>query len=163
MKVYLDDERTTPEGWIRVYTASQAIELLKTRCVSELSLDNDLGEELEEGYTVADWLEEQVFLDITFPIPSMIVHSANSARIAYMKRAFNSIMSIRAQQNEELAMKYEVWQYEDNSIAIFPVSNASAKATLSSNACLIRTIIAKDWHEAMVEHHKLMGWEPYNG
>jgi len=40
MKVYLDDERNTPEGWVRTYTVEETIEHLKTRAVAELSLDN---------------------------------------------------------------------------------------------------------------------------
>lgn len=37
MRVFLDDERTTPAGWIRVYWPSEAIALLKTGAVEELS------------------------------------------------------------------------------------------------------------------------------
>ncbi len=45
MKVYLDDERTTPEGWYRVYWPDEAIELLKTGTVTNISLDHDLGDD----------------------------------------------------------------------------------------------------------------------
>jgi len=45
MKVYLDDERSTPEGWTRVYWPAEAIELLRTGEVEEISLDNDLGDD----------------------------------------------------------------------------------------------------------------------
>jgi hypothetical protein len=31
MKVYLGDERMTPDGWVRVFWPNQAIELLKAR------------------------------------------------------------------------------------------------------------------------------------
>jgi|688.fasta_scaffold104579_1 hypothetical protein len=61
MKVYLDDERTTPEGWTRVYWPSEAIELLQTGQVTELSLDHDLGNDARgTGYDVVLWVEEQV-------------------------------------------------------------------------------------------------------
>ncbi|WP_404305676.1 cyclic-phosphate processing receiver domain-containing protein [Neorhodopirellula lusitana] len=43
MKVYLDDERTTPEGWHRIYWPDEAIELLKTGKVTDISLDHDRG------------------------------------------------------------------------------------------------------------------------
>jgi len=43
MKVYLDDERKTPDGWRRVYWPEEAIELLKSGDVKEISLDHDLG------------------------------------------------------------------------------------------------------------------------
>ena len=35
MKLYFDDERPTPEGWERAYTAPEAIELLKTGRVTQ--------------------------------------------------------------------------------------------------------------------------------
>ena len=38
MKVYLDDERATPDGWVRAWWPVEVIELLKTGQVSELSL-----------------------------------------------------------------------------------------------------------------------------
>lgn len=43
MKIFLDDERETPETWIRTYTAEQTIEYLKTGLVTQLSLDHDLN------------------------------------------------------------------------------------------------------------------------
>jgi hypothetical protein len=63
MKVYLDDERATPEGWTRVYWPSEAVELLKSGRVTEISLDHDLGnDERGTGYDVVLWIEEQVVL-----------------------------------------------------------------------------------------------------
>ena len=81
-KVYLDDERDTPDGWIRVYWPEEAIELLKTGQVEEISLDHDLGDdERGNGYDVVLWIEEAVFTE-GFIAPKMKVHSANvSARI----------------------------------------------------------------------------------
>ena len=61
MKVYLDDERTTPDGWVRTYWPEEAIALLKTGAVTEISLDHDLGDDAHgTGYSVLLWLEEQV-------------------------------------------------------------------------------------------------------
>ena len=81
MKVYLDDERETPVGWQRVYWPDEAIELLKTGQVEEISLDHDLGDdERGNGYDVVLWIEEAVFTQ-GFKAPKMKVHSANvSAR-----------------------------------------------------------------------------------
>lgn len=98
MKIYLDDERITPEGWVRAYTVEEVIEHLKTRQVTHLSLDNDLGDGLQEGYKVLDFMEEEVHNDMTFPIPEISVHSANSSRVQYMLRACKSIERIRQQQ-----------------------------------------------------------------
>lgn len=43
IRLYLDDKRETPEGWVRAYTASACVQILKTQEVDELSLDHDLG------------------------------------------------------------------------------------------------------------------------
>ena len=65
LKVYLDDERPAPEGWVHVKTPAQAIALLDTGMVSHLSLDHDLGddENVGTGYDVVLWMEEQFFLN----------------------------------------------------------------------------------------------------
>lgn len=91
MKVYLDDERETPAGWIRVYWPDEAIELLKTGGVTEISLDHDLGDdERGTGYDVLLWLEEQVVVNGMVP-PEMRVHSANSSAREKMEAAIASI------------------------------------------------------------------------
>lgn len=77
MKVFLDDERQTPEGWVRTYWPDETVELLKTGKVVELSLDHDLGDdERGTGYDVVCWIEEQVAL-YGFVPPTIKVHSAN--------------------------------------------------------------------------------------
>jgi hypothetical protein len=43
VRVWLDDRREAPEGWVRVRTPEEAIELLRRGGVDELSLDHDLG------------------------------------------------------------------------------------------------------------------------
>lgn len=79
MKVYLDDERETPDHWVRVYWPDEAIELLKTGKVTEISLDHDLGDdERGTGYDVILWIEEAV-ITRNFTPPIIRVHSANSS------------------------------------------------------------------------------------
>jgi len=79
MKLYLDDERKAPEGWIRVFWPDEAIEWLKTGMVSEISLDHDLGDDNRgTGYDVILWIEEEVIIH-GFTPPNIIVHSANSS------------------------------------------------------------------------------------
>ena len=43
MKLWLDDTRPEPSGWTRAKTALEAISLLETDVVEEISLDYDLG------------------------------------------------------------------------------------------------------------------------
>jgi len=91
MRVYLDDERPTPEGWVRVYWPSEAIELLETGQVEELSLDHDLGDdERGTGYDVVLWIEEAVVLR-SFKPPKIAVHSANSPARAKMLAGIRTI------------------------------------------------------------------------
>ncbi len=91
MKVYLDDERETPEGWVRVYWPDEAIELLEAGGVTQISLDHDLGDdERGTGYDVLLWLEEQVVVNGMTP-PKIRVHSANSSAREKMEAAIASI------------------------------------------------------------------------
>jgi hypothetical protein len=98
MRIYMDDARDTPTGWERTYTVEETIAKLETRQVTHLSLDNDLGEGMQEGYKVLDWLEEQVYHDMHFPMPEVTVHSSNASRVIYMHRVLKSIERIRQQQ-----------------------------------------------------------------
>lgn len=88
MRVYLDDVRTEPPGWVRAYTASEAITLLETGSVTEISLDHDLGDDpkVGDGYDVILWLERQVHYNADFVLPAEInVHSANPVASNRMK------------------------------------------------------------------------------
>ncbi len=98
MMVFMDDARETPDGWARTYTVEQTIAALRSRTITHLSLDNDLGEGQAEGYHVLDWLEETVYNDSTFPMPEVTIHSSNASRVEYMKRALKNIERIRQQQ-----------------------------------------------------------------
>ena len=98
MKVYLDDERQTPPGWQRVYWPDEAIELLKTGQVTDISLDHDLGDdERGTGYDVVLWFEEAVFTEGFHP-PRMMVHSANSSARDKMERGIAKITKIILRQ-----------------------------------------------------------------
>jgi hypothetical protein len=91
VKVYLDDERATPEGWIRVYWPDEAVALLKTGQVAEISLDHDLGDDVRgTGYDVILWIEEAVAL-YGFVPPHIAVHSANPSACAKMLAGIESI------------------------------------------------------------------------
>ena len=93
MRVYLDDEREAPAGWHRVYWPEEAIALLSTGNVVEISLDHDLGDdERGTGYDVIVWIEEQVALHGMRP-PLIHVHSANSSARERMVRGVEAIQN----------------------------------------------------------------------
>lgn len=81
MKLYLDDERKTPVGWVRVFWPEEAIAWLKTEMVTEISIDHDLGDDDRgTGYDVILWIENEVMTNNFIP-PQIHIHSANvSAR-----------------------------------------------------------------------------------
>ena len=85
ISIFLDDQRQTPKGFARTYTVPETIQLIKD-CkeknieIDVLSLDNDLGDKEEEGYTILNWLEKQFFEDDNFRLPNkIIIHSDNAA------------------------------------------------------------------------------------
>lgn len=60
---------------------------------------------------------------------------------------------------------YEAWSSPDGSEIIF---TSSESITTHRVACLVgidwmmlHSIEAGSWNEAMVLHHRMMGWEPY--
>jgi hypothetical protein len=90
MKVFLDDERAAPEGWIPVRWPEEAIALLETGEVEDISLDHDLGDDRRTGYDVLLWIEEAVATR-GFAPPQIMVHSANAAARQRMELAVDSI------------------------------------------------------------------------
>ena len=102
MKIFLDDERKPPEGWTLVRWPEEAIELLQTGEVEEISLDHDLADPLaigqgycpsikeRTGYDVLLWIEEQVATSDYIP-PKIIIHTANSSARSKMVAALKNI------------------------------------------------------------------------
>jgi hypothetical protein len=93
MKIFLDDTRVTPHGFVRTFTAEETIELIyknngKIQCIS---LDNDLGSNYKEGKEVLKWIKEKAYYNELLPIPRIIIHSANPVAQEEMITArFNS-------------------------------------------------------------------------
>jgi hypothetical protein len=92
MKVYLDDIRNPPLGWIRTYSVDETIQLLTTGEVTHLSLDHDLGiaSEVGTGYDVLKWIEERLVTN-NFNPPEIEIHSDNPAGIHKMRLAKENI------------------------------------------------------------------------
>ena len=100
MKLYLDDEREAPEGWVRVRRPGEAIRLLKAGGVSELSLDHDLGNERRgTGYDVVLWIEKAVATSGFVP-PMMTVHSSNASARAQMEAGLDRIRMYMATRRD---------------------------------------------------------------
>ena len=94
VNIYLDDKRDAPGCFIRTFTVSETIALMMKHNgnIGIVSLDNDLGEGLEEGRKVLDWIEEQFRVDPDFILPDAIdVHSANGPAAVYMKKVIRRL------------------------------------------------------------------------
>jgi hypothetical protein len=98
LKVFLDDERPTPDGWRRVFWPDEAIRMLESGVVEEISLDHDLGDDSRgTGYDVILWIEEAVALR-AFDPPKIVVHSANTSAAEKMRAGIRAIESMAAKR-----------------------------------------------------------------
>jgi len=98
VKVWLDDVRPAPLGWVHVLWPQEAIDLLqKANNVTHISLDHDLGDdERGTGYDVLLWIDQATMIGDFVP-PVITVHSTNLsashkmvAAIAKIQRIFRS-------------------------------------------------------------------------
>lgn len=96
MKIYLDDKRKAPDGYVLCYWPSEVIELLKKTHCEHLSLDHDLGDDNRgTGYDVLLWIEEQQVLWGRVPPDAISVHSSNPSARLKMEAAIRSIDKVR--------------------------------------------------------------------
>ena len=93
LRSWLDDDlvdRRAPEGWSHVTTAWDAIELLSTGNVVELSLDHDLSddERFGRGTDVVDFIAEQqeTHERDLWPRDGISLHTANPSGREAMAR-----------------------------------------------------------------------------
>lgn len=91
MRIWLDDERPMPPEYdTYCRTAEEAIELLKTNQVTDISLDHDLGTGYSTGYEVAKWIEENAINGTLKPIQHLHVHSQNPVGKQNIKMALRN-------------------------------------------------------------------------
>lgn len=82
MKIWLDDLRRPPDDtWHWCTTIYCAKGLLQLYTVTEMSLDNDLGEGQEEGRRLVLWMCDQN----VWPTGDITIHSANCVAGEYMR------------------------------------------------------------------------------
>lgn len=97
MKIFLDDTRPSPEGWILCRWPAEVIEHLKTGKVTDLSLDWDLGENFSAvqprtGYDVLDWLDGQ---GSDFVPPDIRIHTQAQEHNRKMRQRATAIRRAR--------------------------------------------------------------------
>lgn len=57
LKLWVDDERPAPEGWVWSKTVQNAIDTLQLSSVDEMSLDYSLGDETT-ALDIMEWLRD---------------------------------------------------------------------------------------------------------
>lgn len=89
-KLWLDDVRPAPEGWVWAKTAAEAISHLVFGNIAEVSLDHDLGPNTSgTGYDVAAWIEREAYLG-NMPRMELRIHSANPVGKMRMEMAIEN-------------------------------------------------------------------------
>lgn len=61
MKLWVDDIRKEPEGWVRARSVTEAIRILDTMDVEEVSLDHDISMKVSVGSEEAGYSEPRPF------------------------------------------------------------------------------------------------------
>ena len=107
-KLWVDDVRPAPDGWVWVKSYDEAIKVLIENDVTDISLDHDLGMrvtgiskdgivfarevEAKTGYDVACWIEQRLNDNPEWLPPLITSHSANPVgkrRIEMVARKIN--------------------------------------------------------------------------
>lgn len=101
--LYLDDERETPDGFERVYTAPECIKRLEKGDITLLSLDHDLGNfsGVGCGADVTKWLKEKVYNDPTFKMPAVFLHTQNPVGKENMKADLRWIWNLQQERKKQ--------------------------------------------------------------
>jgi hypothetical protein len=81
LRLWLDDARAAPEGWVHACTVAEAQALLASGEVEQASLDHDLGMDQPDGSALVRWMEQTGHWPKTRPV----VHSMNPAGRATME------------------------------------------------------------------------------
>lgn len=111
-KIWLDDAREAPEGYLHIKTAEECIAFLEIQWynIEILSLDHDLGENKQTGYDVVKYIEERVHIIGSYVTFQMLIHSDNPVGIKNMKAGIESIKK-RDEINVKIAE--EVYNHRD--------------------------------------------------
>ena len=99
MKLYLDDVRSAPPGWVRCLTAQEVIAWLKisgrgdiSSPITHVSLDHDLGKIEETGYEVIKFIQESLVNGSWMgSIPTLTCHSDNPVGREHIELGIRSI------------------------------------------------------------------------
>lgn len=96
LKIYLDDKRSTPDGYVRAFWPSQVITLIEEFKTEEISLDHDLGDdETGTGNDVVLYIEEKIYFNKGWDLPVLKTHTDNSSARDKMRKGIEQIKKIK--------------------------------------------------------------------
>lgn len=100
MKLFLDDVRPCPDGWILARNEREFKEAFNCgQYVKEVSFDNDLGAAEKEGWELINWLRDNIYSGVVLAPKRMYVHSMNPVARQRIQATINDIRSF-VQANE---------------------------------------------------------------
>lgn len=100
LNLWLDVKRPAPKGWTPCISVETILTFLSQHsfhrtdpkvAIGAISLDNDLGIGMTEGYKVLDWLDEKTALNKDFVPPVIYIHTENPSALARMTSARTQI------------------------------------------------------------------------
>lgn len=92
INIWVDDERTPPEGWMWCKTSKDAIGLFELRPVEHLSLDYVLGNG-DYGHKVMEWLRDH---PDHWPTGSIVCHSSSNDAVRLIEQMVKDFAPTRA-------------------------------------------------------------------
>ncbi len=96
LNIYLDDKRSTPDGYVRAFWPSQVITLIEEFEIDEISLDHDLGDdEIGTGNDVVLYIEEKIYFNRNWSLPTLKTHTDNSSARDKMQRGIKQIKNLK--------------------------------------------------------------------
>jgi len=100
LKVYLDDDRSAPEGWIRAYWPDEVIRLLETGTVTHLDLDYYLNDNKRgTGGTVLLAIEKMINEGKLVALPEIKSHTSSARMREQMDLAIRGLQMVWAELN----------------------------------------------------------------
>lgn len=85
MKLFVDDVRDAPEGWVVARTVTDAIRILATQGVKEVSLDHDIAFQERHGFDLETFEGVAWYIAAMKEPPEVTIHTGN-APAAYRMR-----------------------------------------------------------------------------
>jgi len=121
IKLYVDDIRQAPEGWVLVETVTEAIRLIDTMTVTEISVDHDISIPVRVGKISRPFPSPETFEPVLrfvraralaglSEIKKITLHTSNTGKAKVMAAFFDKVPGVRVKIN--LSKPCNKWEDE---------------------------------------------------